>query len=434
MLNASRFTCLAMLIACVYSMPVFAQPDPAELARQQFFAHQYKPVYADFDGGMRDWRDENYDDAFRELKPLAEHGDVASQYYIGLMYHRGLGVAKDDAQAVGWLRKSADQGYALAQNELGKLLARGRGVAEDPEQARVWFRKAADQGLAEAQYNLGYWLPLQKAGNHRAEQIFWMRKAARQGNPLYQLGLANVYGESGSGQERLPQSAYWARKAAEQGLGQAQYLIGIYYENGDGVPKDPKLALHWLLLASAQGSSDAMTAIASIYDHDPDGGPDRQTAIVWLCKAAELQYGDAGNALARLSSIGQAGLPCLMKVANAGNAVAQYLLGERYAYGRDAASAIPWLRKSAQQGFAFALLSLGDMYADGVGVPRDPVLARMYYKLCNVAATSRIRVKLTDEQEAEATSLAAAWTRGTPFPQSSRTGNAKALESGQPKK
>jgi hypothetical protein len=426
---------LATLFACFSAAPVLARSESLTLAQQHYMAQQYKPVYADFDEGMRDWRDENYDDAFKELNPLAEHGDAVSQYYVGLMHHRGLGVAKDDAQATVWLRKSAEQGYALAQNELGQLFARGRGVAEDPDQARMWFRKAADQGLDKAQYNLGYWLPLQKTGDHRDEEIYWMRKAARQGNPLYQLGLANVYGESGSGQEKLPQSAYWARKAAMQGLGRAQYLLGIFYRYGLGVPKDDKLALHWLLLAAQQGSSDAMAAIASIYDHDPDGGPDRLRAIGWLCKAAELQYGDANNAIGRLSSIGPAGFPCLMKVANAGNAVAQWLIGEHYAYSRDAASAIPWLRKSAQQGYGFALLSLGDMYADGSGVHRDPVLARMFYLLCNVSGyTSRIRIKLTDEQEAEATALAAAWAVGMPFPQSSRTGNAKAEESVPPKK
>ena len=421
-----RFMYLATLFACLCAVPMPAGAESLTLAQQHYMAQQYKPVYADFDEGMRDWGDANDADAFKELKPLAEHGDIVSQYTIGLMYHRGLGVVKDDMQAADWFRKSADQGYAPAQNALGELLMLGRGAAADQEQAHRWLLKAADQGLADAQFNLGRWAYGQP-GDYRKQQIFWMRKAARQGNPLYQLELANVYGQSGSGQERMPQSAYWARKAAVQGLGRAQYLLGVFYQYGLGVPKDDKLALHWLLLAAEQGSSDAMAAIASIYDHDPDGGPDRQRAIGWLCRAADLQYGDANNAIGRLSTIGPAGFPCLMKAAQAGNAGAQWLLGEHYAYAQDAASAIPWLRKSAEQGYGFALSSLGDMYADGSGVPCDPVLARMFYLLSNVSGhTSHIRSKLTAEQEAEATALAAAWTTGTPFPERSRSGHSTA--------
>ena len=67
----------------------------------------------------------------------------------------GRGVAKDDAQAVAWVRKAADQGLAPAQNNLGKMYENGRGVAKDDAQAVYWYRKAADQGQADAQNNLG---------------------------------------------------------------------------------------------------------------------------------------------------------------------------------------------------------------------------------------------------------------------------------------
>ena len=50
-----------------------------------------------------------------------------------------------------WFRKAAEQGNAYGQYNLGFCYANGVGIAKDDEEAVKWFRKAADQGLKEAQ-------------------------------------------------------------------------------------------------------------------------------------------------------------------------------------------------------------------------------------------------------------------------------------------
>ena len=55
-----------------------------------------------------------------------------------------------------WYRKAADQGNALAQYFLGVCYADGKGVAKDDVESVKWFRKAADQGDASCQYILGH--------------------------------------------------------------------------------------------------------------------------------------------------------------------------------------------------------------------------------------------------------------------------------------
>jgi len=50
-----------------------------------------------------------------------------------------------------WYRKAAEQGLALAQNNLGSMYANGIGIAKDEVQAVAWYRKAAEQGYAPAQ-------------------------------------------------------------------------------------------------------------------------------------------------------------------------------------------------------------------------------------------------------------------------------------------
>jgi TPR repeat protein len=89
-------------------------------------------------------------------RKAAEQGNADGQVNLADCYARGVGVAKDEAEAVKWLRKAAAQGYSRAQCQLGYYYARGQGVAKDEVEAVAWYRKAAAQGYAEAQIQLGY--------------------------------------------------------------------------------------------------------------------------------------------------------------------------------------------------------------------------------------------------------------------------------------
>jgi hypothetical protein len=70
------------------------------------------------------------------------------------MYTSGLGVAKNDEEAVSWYRKAAEQGLPEAQFELGTLYSVGRGVTRDSAEAIFWYRRAAAQGHPDAQQQL----------------------------------------------------------------------------------------------------------------------------------------------------------------------------------------------------------------------------------------------------------------------------------------
>src|SRR5271165_3664652 len=69
--------------------------------------------------------------AVEDLKQIAYAGDVSSQVRLGVMYLTGDGVARDDAEAVKWLRKAADQDSPLAERYLAEMYFKGRGVPAD---------------------------------------------------------------------------------------------------------------------------------------------------------------------------------------------------------------------------------------------------------------------------------------------------------------
>src|SRR4029434_8202086 len=105
--------------------------------------------------GLDALRKNDYANAVKELRPLAERGDAEAQYRIGLMYEFGKGYPQDKAQGIIWFKKSAAQNHTAAQQELGVIYTTGDGVPKDDAQAVAWFQKAAMLGNPTAQYNLG---------------------------------------------------------------------------------------------------------------------------------------------------------------------------------------------------------------------------------------------------------------------------------------
>ena len=92
----------------------------------------------------------NYDNAMKWVKRGIEHGDVLSQYSMGVMYMYGLGVPLDPVKAASYLSAAADSNMAVAQTDLGVLfLDQG-----DIETARLYFELATASGHIEAYYYL----------------------------------------------------------------------------------------------------------------------------------------------------------------------------------------------------------------------------------------------------------------------------------------
>lgn len=127
----------------------------ATLAFAAIFSLLSSPARAGLEEGITAYQAGDLPLAFKEFRAAAETGDTDGQYNVALMYEQGIGVAKDERQAVLWYEKSAEQGNSNAQFNLAVLYENGRGTAVDFAQANQWYRKAAAQGDALAIGNLG---------------------------------------------------------------------------------------------------------------------------------------------------------------------------------------------------------------------------------------------------------------------------------------
>lgn len=89
-------------------------------------------------------------EAVRLCAQAAIQGHPGEQSHLAKMHETGRGLAKDSAEAVRLYQLAANQGYADAQLSLGKLYSEGRGVAKDDARATHLYQRAAEQGNAGA--------------------------------------------------------------------------------------------------------------------------------------------------------------------------------------------------------------------------------------------------------------------------------------------
>jgi len=118
-------------------------------------AHAQAKDNANFEAGVVAYQANDLPLAYKKFLAAAKEGHADSQFNVALMYERGIGVGKDEKEAVVWYGKAASQGNAAAQFNLGVLYENGRGTKIDFVKANEWYRKASVQGDALAIGNLG---------------------------------------------------------------------------------------------------------------------------------------------------------------------------------------------------------------------------------------------------------------------------------------
>jgi TPR repeat protein len=96
---------VVLLSGCVSSAEKEALNNPdyiLEQARQAYFNKDYRQV-------------------FQLLFPLAAAGNDQAQYTLGYLYHHGLGVDRNDQQAMNWIQRAAAQGNKKALEALRQV-------------------------------------------------------------------------------------------------------------------------------------------------------------------------------------------------------------------------------------------------------------------------------------------------------------------------
>ena len=110
--------------------------------------------------------DGKFPDALFWYERSAAKGNGDAALEIGLLYDRGHGVQKDQAQAARWYRLAVEKGNTIAMRRLGILYYAGWGVPRNQNQTRELGQRAAEAGESDAAFGLaqldsaraGYWI------------------------------------------------------------------------------------------------------------------------------------------------------------------------------------------------------------------------------------------------------------------------------------
>lgn len=261
---------------------------------------------------------QNSDEAVRWCRKAAEHGNAQAQSALGFYYKAGVGVEKNDKEANAWLKKGAEQGDARARNMLkqheiksdqdaelqywrGRCLLDGIGVPKNDTDAVKYLEISAARGYTEAEYTLGICYNNGYGVSRdydKATELF--SKAATKGNAPAQIALGNCY-DDGNGVPVDHKLAFnWYLKAAEQGSSYAEYSLGWHYENGEGVEKNFSQAVEWYMKAAEQGDAEAQYSLGNCYMYGKGVPKNDNKAAEWLKKAVAQEHKEARIALRKI--------------------------------------------------------------------------------------------------------------------------------------
>ena len=144
----------------------------------------------DLASGIAAFEAKEFRRAMQLLSPLAERGDPEAQFRVAVMYQNGLGVVRNEPNAVYWMRTAAEQAHGLAQHAMGVMYLYGECVGKNETAAAGWFSRAAEQKLAGALAAL--------AMMH--EQGLGVEKDPARAQELYELaGFSKNCNEEGAG-------------------------------------------------------------------------------------------------------------------------------------------------------------------------------------------------------------------------------------------
>jgi uncharacterized protein len=85
-----------------------------------------------------------------ELLDRAQTGKAEAQHNLGMRAAYGMGMERDEDEAMRWYRKAPAQRSAEAKFNLGSMYGNGQGAARDLVQAYAWFTLSQRAGSAPA--------------------------------------------------------------------------------------------------------------------------------------------------------------------------------------------------------------------------------------------------------------------------------------------
>lgn len=205
--------------------------------------------------------EKNEKKALQWCKKAMKHNKPEAEYFVALMYEKGMGVPKNMTRARKYYRKAAKKNYANAQYHLGLMYHDGLGVLINLPRAKKYYTQAAKNNHATAQNNLGFLYNQDKPTPENIQAArYWYTQAAENNhtNALYNLGCMCQ-----NGGHEIEAFKYF-HKAAQNNDAQSMYEVALCYMQEDITEYNPREALKYAHQAINQGYKPAQNLVHEI--------------------------------------------------------------------------------------------------------------------------------------------------------------------------
>lgn len=212
----------------------------------------------------------------------ADMGSSLATELVGLFYHEGRVVPKNDDKAVELYRKGAEAGSPAGMGAVAAAYLYGFGVKRDYAEAFAWAKKASDLGDRDATALLGQ-MYANGSGvqSNLPEALALARRSTDAGSVYGMIVLGIMYNEGKAMPRSVPLALEWWHRAADQGATNAMARIGWLYFSGRDVPKDDVRALSMFRKAADFGDPIAMQGLAAMYFNGSGVPKDYARALAW---------------------------------------------------------------------------------------------------------------------------------------------------------
>lgn len=273
--------------------------------------------------------EKDYNKALDKLRKGADLGLAKSNYYLGQMYHKGLGTERDDSQAMDYFKRAATLGHKGAQKAIVQLLLQGQDSVVDKSKARQlldeqaarsleatlaiaeWFfygvgfdkdyalarhfyQKAAEQGSGNAinhlgeMYRYGWGVEVDYDQAKR-----WYLKGVKSNYILSAHNIAEMY-YLGEGVEKNYLVAFdWFQKSAAKNVSHSRYFLGKMYQQGLGVSQDITLANRLFYQAMDQKNQGAKFELGKNMVNGIGMSANPGRGLIFITEAAEAGFEEA---------------------------------------------------------------------------------------------------------------------------------------------
>lgn len=255
------------------------------------FAKKHQNPIAYYVSALMALQHNQSEQAQQDLLMAASLGHVEAAYRAGLNLAEKIDAIANEKQhklateqMLKLFAQAAQDGFAPAQFSLAQCWLQGVGVEKNQQEAIGWLDRAAQQGHVEAMFVLA----LNLAVDH-PQHLPLLQAAAQAGHSKAILCIGMYHQNNNEPTEAI----IWFNKAKDLNDARADYFLGQAYLQGLGVEADSKQAMAHFKIASEEGDADAAFALYQGYRDGVGVRRNKKSQEKYLKQAQAAQHPEA---------------------------------------------------------------------------------------------------------------------------------------------